>query len=67
MAIGIGLGETINIRIGLCRLIRRQYTGARGEDIPAAHPTDQNRKYRCAIGSTLAGSQVRISPSAFTV
>ncbi len=27
----------------------------------------QNRKYRCAMGRTLAGSQVRMRPSAFTV
>ena len=26
----------------------------------------QNRKYRCAIGSTSAGAQVKSSPSAFT-
>ena len=29
--------------------------------------SDQNKKYRCAIGKTLAGSQVRCTPSAFTV
>jgi hypothetical protein len=36
--------------------------GARPEE--AASP--QNRKYRCAIGSTVAGSQVSSTPSART-
>ncbi len=28
--------------------------------------TNQNRKYRCAIGKTVAGSQINNSPSALT-
>ncbi len=28
--------------------------------------TNQNRKYRCAIGKTVAGSQISNSPSALT-
>ena len=37
--------------------------GAGGKDVVRAH---QNRKYRCAIGSTVAGSQVNSTPSART-
>lgn len=33
---------------------------------PVHSPAHQNRKYRCAIGSTSAGSQVKSSPSART-
>ena len=36
---------------------------ASGQDTIAAH---QNRKYRCAIGNTVAGSHVRRTPSART-
>ena len=34
-------------------------------DVPlvGVPPLDQNKKYRCAIGSTVAGSQVSSSPS----
>jgi hypothetical protein len=41
------------------------------KDVDARHKAGhdgvgQNKKYRCAIGSTSAGSQVRSSPSAVT-
>ena len=47
---------------------RRAVPGASGSDSDArrigSHP--QNKKYRCAIGSTSAGAQVKSSPSART-
>ena len=44
-------------------LIGRIRPGARRQNGGCA---DQNRKYRCAIGSTVAGSQVSSTPSART-
>src|SRR5262249_31095186 len=48
----------------------RMYVGptrkARIHDVEQVEPAHQNRKYRCAIGSTAAGSLVRCSPSAYT-
>jgi hypothetical protein len=46
-------------------VIQRSDDGRRGSTRPPPRAR-QNRKYRCAIGSTEAGSQVRSSPSART-
>jgi hypothetical protein len=44
-------------------VVRRTAPGPGSQDFNDA---DQNRKYRCAMGKTSAGSQVRSTPSART-
>ena len=44
----------------------RNTVARRSANEPIAVERNQNRKYRCAIGSTDAGSQVSSTPSART-
>lgn len=65
--VAVELGEKkVRVRIGVKRL-DSLHQPAQRRCIPLVGRADlQNKKYRCAIGRTSAGGQVRSSPSART-